>query len=104
MQFACNVFIYCSTSFFPSIQLPLLPVLQVACGSRHTAVLTAAGSVFAWGWNKYSQCGVASVNAQNVLQPTRVCISQQPDARALVIRTGRWHTCVVGEAQPVQPV
>jgi hypothetical protein len=34
--------------------------LQVACGSRHTAVLTASGRVFCWGLNKHGQCCTAA--------------------------------------------
>lgn len=29
--------------------------VAVACGARHSVVLTGSGKIFAWGWNKYGQ-------------------------------------------------
>jgi hypothetical protein len=39
------------------LPLPLPPCAQVACGSRHTAVVTACGRAFSWGLNQCGQLG-----------------------------------------------
>ena len=38
-----------------------LPVLSAACGSDHSLILTAEGTVFAAGVNNFGQCGINSV-------------------------------------------
>lgn len=43
--------------FCPLSRTHELKSLRVACGSRHTAVVTTDGSGFAFGWNRYTQCG-----------------------------------------------
>ncbi|CAG9559714.1 unnamed protein product [Danaus chrysippus] len=35
-------------------------VIQVACGSYHTVVLTNNGDLYAWGANSYGQCGLGN--------------------------------------------
>ncbi len=44
-------------------------LVDVACGTGHTLVLTEEGDCFGWGWNRDGQCGVAST-AESVPTPT----------------------------------
>lgn len=62
-------------------------VVQVACGARHTAVLTDGGHVFSWGWNKYGTVTGAVGGEQCVLVPTRLKVG-----RVRCIAAGGWHT------------
>jgi len=95
-------------------------IVHVACGARHTAVLSDEGSLFTFGWNKYGQCGLeTSAEMESVLEPVAVDVRQLCRAareRAgevflldeegegggdLAVRSvscGRWHTVV--EVEP----
>ncbi|CAG5119646.1 unnamed protein product [Candidula unifasciata] len=48
------------------------PVIQVACGKHHNAVVTTAGQVFCWGLSRNGQCGTGSLDL--VLAPTQVVV------------------------------
>ncbi|CAN0359867.1 unnamed protein product, partial [Laminaria digitata] len=52
-------------------------VIQVACGGYHSAVVTDAGRVFSWGFNRYGQCGNGS-KENTVPEPSLVDLSAVP--------------------------
>lgn len=55
-------------------------VIQVACGGYHSAVVTDAGRVFSWGFNRYGQCGNGSKD-NTVPEPSPVDLSNVPPGR-----------------------
>lgn len=55
-------------------------VIQVACGGYHSAVVTDAGRVFSWGFNRYGQCGNGSKD-NTVPEPAPVDLSNVPPGR-----------------------
>ncbi|KAM4031948.1 RCC1 and BTB domain-containing protein 1-like [Anomaloglossus baeobatrachus] len=57
------------------ICVELKKVMQVACGSHHSMVLTSEGEVFAWGYNNCGQIG--SGTTANQPTPRRVCAQLQ---------------------------
>ncbi|KAG8180236.1 hypothetical protein JTE90_017638 [Oedothorax gibbosus] len=66
------------------------PVLQIACGDEHTALLTASGRLFTFGSNEWGQLGHG--HTKTVLKPTSV--KALKGHRATVIACGRSHTLV----------
>mmetsp|Transcript_43129 Transcript_43129/g.70021 ORF Transcript_43129/g.70021 Transcript_43129/m.70021 type:complete len:176 (+) Transcript_43129:513-1040(+) len=64
--------------------------VKVACGSRHTAIVTRSGSCYSMGWNKYGQVGDGSRTDQYF--PVDVT---PKDMRARDVACGRWHTLLV---------
>jgi RCC1 and BTB domain-containing protein len=44
-------------------RLENIKVIAIAAGSRHSVVLTAAGDVFAWGFNNNGQIGMQNMRA-----------------------------------------
>jgi len=50
----------------------LANVIDVKCGGRHNICLTRKGEVFAFGWNKYSQCGEGSETKSCIVKPQKV--------------------------------
>ncbi|KAF3433649.1 hypothetical protein FNV43_RR24752 [Rhamnella rubrinervis] len=65
----------------------------VSCGARHSAIVTADGKVFCWGWNKYGQLGLGDVIDRNI--PSQVviegCIPRD-------VACGWWHTLLLAES------
>lgn len=49
----------------------------MACGGYHSAVVTDAGRVFSWGFNRYGQCGNGS-KENTVPEPSLVDLSAVP--------------------------
>ena len=46
-------------------------VVDIACGTGHSLVVSEAGDVYAWGWNSKGQCGVPQASiADSVCVPT----------------------------------
>ncbi|XP_024357886.1 ultraviolet-B receptor UVR8 isoform X3 [Physcomitrium patens] len=73
------------------IDAPLLEdesCVAVACGARHSVVLTGSGKIFAWGWNKYGQLGLGDNNNRDL--PVQVTMND--GGRAANIACGWWHT------------
>ncbi|CAJ0958936.1 unnamed protein product [Ranitomeya imitator] len=64
-------------------------VVQVACGSHHSMVLTSNGEVFAWGYNNCGQIG-SGTTAKNQPTPRRVCAQLQSK---VVIAVAAGPTC-----------
>jgi alpha-tubulin suppressor-like RCC1 family protein len=62
--------------------------VAVACGARHSVVLTGSGKIFAWGWNKYGQLGLGDSNNRDL--PVQVTMND--GGRAASIACGWWHT------------
>lgn len=50
--------------------------LQVACGARHSAAVTAGGALLCWGWCLHGQCGGGEV-VDRVPRPQLVPMPQQ---------------------------
>ncbi|XP_031397795.1 ultraviolet-B receptor UVR8-like [Punica granatum] len=66
-------------------------VKQIACGGRHSAVLTDSGALHTFGWGLYGQCGHGNTNDQ--LRPT--CVSSLVGNAIGGIAAGLWHTLCV---------
>ncbi|XVF08147.1 hypothetical protein REPUB_Repub06bG0200900 [Reevesia pubescens] len=71
-------------------------VKEIACGGRHSAVITDAGALLTFGWGQYGQCGQGSTS--DLLRPT--CISSLSDIQVLGVAAGLWHTiCIAVDGQ-----
>lgn len=78
------------------LESPLLDsehVVKVACGARHTLLLTKSGTAFAFGHNKFGALGTGSfADAQS---PAPVVV---PAGKQVVdVAAGWWHTLLVVE-------
>ncbi|XP_012088011.1 ultraviolet-B receptor UVR8 isoform X2 [Jatropha curcas] len=81
-------------SMDPSAQTPKFHgsyVKEIACGGRHSAVITDAGALFTFGWGLYGQCGQGSTN--DLLRPTSV--PSLSGTRVESISAGLWHTVCI---------
>ncbi|KAK6126103.1 hypothetical protein DH2020_040217 [Rehmannia glutinosa] len=68
----------------------------IACGGRHSAVITDAGVVLAFGWGQYGQCGQG--NSDDLLRPS--CVSSLLGTRIEAVAAGLWHTiCICAEGR-----
>ncbi|GAB1607663.1 RCC1 domain-containing protein 1-like [Argonauta hians] len=69
-------------------------VTRVACGARHTAVLTAESKLLTCGWNGYGQLGVDDLYSRDCLTsvptPQPAC-----DPRQLSVYCGAWNTVLI---------
>lgn len=66
-------------------------VKEIACGGRHSAVVTDAGTLLTFGWGLYGQCGLGTTNDQ--LRPTSL-----PSLSGIQIEriaAGLWHTMCI---------
>ncbi|XVF55211.1 hypothetical protein PTKIN_Ptkin06aG0018500 [Pterospermum kingtungense] len=71
-------------------------VKEIACGGRHSAVITDTGALLTFGWGLYGQCGQGSTS--DLLRPT--CISSLSGIQVLGVAAGLWHTvCIDGDGQ-----
>ncbi|KAK0584840.1 hypothetical protein LWI29_019532 [Acer saccharum] len=66
-------------------------VKGIACGGRHSALITDTGAVLTFGWGLYGQCGHGSTNDQ--LRPT--CVSSFTGVQVERIAAGLWHTVCI---------
>nr|KYP55805.1 putative E3 ubiquitin-protein ligase HERC5 [Cajanus cajan] len=66
-------------------------VMEIACGGRHSVVITDAGALLTFGWGLYGQCGQGS-NADQ-LRPTLV--PSLLGTKVEKIAAGLWHTLCV---------
>ncbi|KAM4795005.1 RCC1 and BTB domain-containing protein 1 [Rhinophrynus dorsalis] len=69
-------------------------VIQVACGSHHSVVLTSEGEVFSWGYNNCGQVGSGTTANQAV--PRRVSTSLQTKV-VVTIAAGQTSSMAVTE-------
>nr|XP_043632411.1 ultraviolet-B receptor UVR8-like isoform X2 [Erigeron canadensis] len=66
----------------------------IACGGRHSAVITDAGALMTFGWGLYGQCGQGSTDDE--LSPT--CVSSLLGIPIHSVAAGLWHTtCISGD-------
>ncbi|EKX35889.1 hypothetical protein GUITHDRAFT_40307, partial [Guillardia theta CCMP2712] len=70
------------------------PIVEVACGSAHTVVVSKAGLVFAWGWGHFGQLGVGSTHNSN--DPVQV--TSLDGVKVCKVACGSAHTAVVTES------
>ncbi|OIW01233.1 hypothetical protein TanjilG_10394 [Lupinus angustifolius] len=71
-------------------------VKEIACGGRHSAVVTDAGALLTFGWGLYGQCGQG--NNADQLRPTLVPLLLGTGVEK--IAAGLWHTlCVTEDGQ-----
>ncbi|XP_050244298.1 ultraviolet-B receptor UVR8-like isoform X1 [Quercus robur] len=84
-------------SMSSSTQVSKVPgsyVKGIACGGRHSAVITDAGALLTFGWGLYGQCGQGTNNDQ--LRPT--CVSSLSGKQVEKVAAGLWHTiCITVE-------
>ncbi|XP_077217335.1 PH, RCC1 and FYVE domains-containing protein 1-like isoform X2 [Tasmannia lanceolata] len=66
-------------------------VKAIACGGRHSSVITDAGVVLTFGWGLYGQCGQGSTDDE--LSPT--CVSSLWGIHMQGIAAGLWHTVCI---------
>ncbi|KAK2968546.1 hypothetical protein RJ640_009391 [Escallonia rubra] len=66
-------------------------VKEIACGGRHSAVITDAGALLTFGWGLYGQCGQGSTDDE--LSP--VCVSSLLGIRIEHVAAGLWHTVCI---------
>ncbi|XP_054724760.1 X-linked retinitis pigmentosa GTPase regulator-like [Uloborus diversus] len=66
------------------------PIIQIACGDEHTAILTASGRLFTFGNNEWGQLGHG--HTTTVTKPS--CVKALKGERATVVACGRSHTLV----------
>ncbi|TYI30514.1 hypothetical protein E1A91_A05G378600v1 [Gossypium mustelinum] len=66
-------------------------VKGIACGGRHSAVITDAGAVLTFGWGLYGQCGQGSTDDE--LSPTSV--SSFLGIKIVSVAAGLWHTVCI---------
>ncbi|KAI3912502.1 hypothetical protein MKW98_020964 [Papaver atlanticum] len=78
----------------PNYRVPGTYITSIACGGRHSAVITDAGAVITFGWGLYGQCGQGSTDDE--LSPT--CVSSLLGIRIQGVAAGLWHTlCISAE-------
>ncbi|PON33019.1 Regulator of chromosome condensation 1/beta-lactamase-inhibitor protein II [Parasponia andersonii] len=83
-------------SKFFSAQASKVPgnfVKEIACGGRHSAIITDAGALLTFGWGLYGQCGQGGTYDQ--LRPTYV--NSLSAVRVEKIAAGLWHTLCVSD-------
>ncbi|KAL1546320.1 ultraviolet-B receptor UVR8-like isoform X1 [Salvia divinorum] len=66
-------------------------VKGIACGGRHSAVITDTGVLLAFGWGLHGQCGQG--NTEDVLRPTFV--PSLRDSQVKAVAAGLWHTICI---------
>ncbi|WJX76445.1 hypothetical protein P8452_59864 [Trifolium repens] len=71
-------------------------VTEIACGGRHSAVITDAGAILTFGWGLHGQCGQGD-NADH-LRPT--VVPSLLGTKVKHIAAGLWHTlCITVNGQ-----
>ncbi|KAL5973454.1 hypothetical protein ACLOJK_030104 [Asimina triloba] len=75
----------------PPYRTPGNYIKAIACGGRHSAVITDAGAVLTFGWGLYGQCGQGSTDDE--LSPA--CVSSLWGIPMKGVAAGLWHTLCV---------
>lgn len=81
-----------STNSFEPPQLRHRPVVAIACGESHNAILTMGGNVWTWGSNDHGELGHGDTTAR--LRPELVRTVLR-NTRNTAIACGRYHTMVI---------
>ncbi|KAM2625190.1 hypothetical protein TB1_032079 [Malus domestica] len=68
-------------------------VKEIACGGRHSAVITDAGALLTFGWGLYGQCGQGNTNDQ--LRPSY--LNSLSGTKVKNIAAGLWHTLCISD-------
>ncbi|KAG4934948.1 hypothetical protein JHK85_049867 [Glycine max] len=71
-----------------NFRVPGSYIKGIACGGRHSAVITDAGAVLTFGWGLYGQCGQGSTDDE--LSPS--CVSSLLGIQIEGVAAGLWHT------------
>ncbi|KHN13116.1 Putative E3 ubiquitin-protein ligase HERC4 [Glycine soja] len=71
-----------------TFRIPGSYIKRIACGGRHSAVITDAGALLTFGWGLYGQCGQGITDDE--LSPT--CVSSLLGIHIEGIAAGLWHT------------
>ncbi|XP_061343528.1 ultraviolet-B receptor UVR8-like isoform X2 [Gastrolobium bilobum] len=71
-----------------NFRVPGSYVKGIACGGRHSAVITDAGALLTFGWGLHGQCGQGTTDDE--LSPT--CVSSLLGIRIEGVAAGLWHT------------
>ncbi|XP_059667853.1 ultraviolet-B receptor UVR8-like [Cornus florida] len=79
------------SSITRALKVPGSYIKGIACGGRHSAVITDAGAVLTFGWGLYGQCGQGNTN--DVFRPT--CVSSLLSSQIEGIAAGLWHTLCI---------
>ncbi|GAA0150428.1 guanyl-nucleotide exchange factor [Lithospermum erythrorhizon] len=66
-------------------------IKAIACGGRHSAVITDTGALLTFGWGSYGQCGHGNKN--DVVSPS--CVSSLLDKQIKAVAAGLWHTLCI---------
>ncbi|XP_011624150.2 ultraviolet-B receptor UVR8 isoform X1 [Amborella trichopoda] len=72
-------------------------VTAIACGGRHSLVLTDAGALLTFGWGQYGQCGQGSTDDE--LSPAFV--SSLSGVQIQGLAAGLWHTMCISSTGEV---
>ena len=71
--------------------------MDVACGSRHTVVLTSGNQMYGFGWNKYGQLGLGHTLTRDTVEKMQALpkglLGKQ--GRVKMLRCGDWGTALV---------
>ncbi|KAJ1400970.1 Regulator of chromosome condensation, RCC1 [Sesbania bispinosa] len=78
----------CMGSEGRNFRVPGSYVKRIACGGRHSAVITDAGALLTFGWGLYGQCGQGTTDDE--LSPT--CVSSLLGIQIEGVAAGLWHT------------
>ncbi|EYU28619.1 hypothetical protein MIMGU_mgv1a024912mg [Erythranthe guttata] len=71
-------------------------IKTIACGGRHSVVITDAGVLLAFGWGQYGQCGQGNTN--DLLRPT--CVPSLMGTQIAAVAAGLWHTiCICADGR-----
>ncbi|KAL5126798.1 Ultraviolet-B receptor UVR8 [Glycine soja] len=71
-----------------TFRVPGSYIKRIACGGRHSAVITDAGALLTFGWGLYGQCGQGITDDE--LSPT--CVSSILGIHIERVAAGLWHT------------
>eukprot|EP00252_Welwitschia_mirabilis_P000760 TRINITY_DN10723_c0_g1_i2.p1 TRINITY_DN10723_c0_g1~~TRINITY_DN10723_c0_g1_i2.p1 ORF type:complete len:508 (+),score=111.39 TRINITY_DN10723_c0_g1_i2:348-1871(+) len=74
-----------------SVKVPGSYVKAIACGGRHSAIITDAGALLTFGWGLYGQCGQGCT--EDELSPAYV--SALAGLHIQGIAAGLWHTVCI---------
>ncbi|XP_068485359.1 ultraviolet-B receptor UVR8-like isoform X1 [Phaseolus vulgaris] len=74
-----------------SFRVPGSYIKRIACGGRHSAVITDAGALLTFGWGLHGQCGQGTTDDE--LSPT--CVSSLLGIHIEGVAAGLWHTVCI---------